>query len=136
MSSLEQSPNIIKLLGYTEEPYSIVMKLYQEGSLHDFIFKKHNKVTPQLAASMALDIASGMRDMHAIGVVHFDLKPANVLLEKSGDGMRCLICDFGFATIIGQRPRNLVKGLNRPKNAGMTVAYSPPEVSYSALCAF
>jgi cyclin-dependent kinase-like len=53
--------------------------------------------------------------MHAINVIHRDVKPENVLISKQGS---VKICDFGFARTV-------------PKNKGMTdyVAtrwYRPP----------
>ena len=68
------------------------------------------------------------------GVVHFDLKPPNVLVEVfSGGNVNCVICDFGYANVVTGNVQNLdssvVSGLRRPHNAGITVAYSSPEVS-------
>ena len=52
-----------------------------------------------------------------------------MLLDVAPDqSFKCVICDFGFASIIGHKPRNLVQGLDRPQNAGLTAAYSSPEL--------
>ena len=65
-----------------------------------------------------------MQSLHDAGIVHFDLKPGNVLLDAQG---RACVCDLGFATLVGRRPR-LVAGVSKPKNAGLTWAYAPPEL--------
>ena len=86
-------------------------------------------------------------EIHIFNIVHFDLKPQNVLLEiKADQTFKCVICDFGFATVIGtERVQSqgqgqtgmtqhfnrggVVKGLDRPDNAGLTTQYAAPEVS-------
>jgi serine/threonine protein kinase len=86
---------------------------------------------PEQARKMALDIAVGMSEIHNIGVVHFDLKPGNILIEKLEDhSMRCIICDFGFAAMIGSdKGRKItVSGLQTPENGGFTPNYAAPEL--------
>jgi alkyl hydroperoxide reductase subunit AhpC/predicted Ser/Thr protein kinase len=53
------------------------------------------------AAAVARQVASGMAAAHALGVVHGDLKPANILL---GDTLSVKITDFGLSR---RAPRNV-----------------------------
>ena len=51
-----------------------------------------------------LDIASGLDYLHAMGVVHGDLKTANVLLKgsaKDARGFVCKLADFGLSRVLG-----------------------------------
>ncbi|BEI92297.1 uncharacterized protein CcaverHIS019_0411170 [Cutaneotrichosporon cavernicola] len=68
------------------------------GSLAAFleIFGQQNEhLHESYIWKIARDIGDGIRHMHDNGVVHFDLKPANILVSAD----RCLkIADFGFAT--------------------------------------
>lgn len=41
------------------------------------------------------DVASALSHLHDNGIVHFDLKPANILLTTLSDRVRCKLCDFG-----------------------------------------
>jgi len=47
--------------------------------------------------NIAFHIASGMAYLHKNGIVHRDLKSANVLIVKGTNGMVCKIADFGLA---------------------------------------
>jgi serine/threonine protein kinase len=50
-----------------------------------------------------LDTASGLDYLHSIGVVHGDLKSANVLLKGSARDVRgfcCKIADFGLSRVL------------------------------------
>jgi serine/threonine protein kinase len=50
-----------------------------------------------------LDTASGLDYLHSIGVVHGDLKTANVLLKGSSHdarGVTCKISDFGLSRVL------------------------------------
>lgn len=51
-------------------------------------------LTPREAARVALEVAGALEHAHAQGVLHRDVKPANILVERSG---RVLLADFGLA---------------------------------------
>lgn len=51
--------------------------------------------------ALALEVACIVDRLHRIGVVHADLKPANILVTDDGS---LGLCDFGFAFFKGQPP--------------------------------
>ena len=145
LSVLQGKPNIVKLVGYTERPNTIVMRMYKM-SLHELLFPKTSKpldppsssvpssapsdnrkvktlLDPLNALQIARDVARGLRSLHAIDIVHFDLKPQNILLDEAGVSH---ITDFGYAAV-GRRG-GLVRGIEKPRIAGITAAYCSPEL--------
>lgn len=91
----------------SNEPAFIVMELIADGvPLH-----RHIESSAPLHADEAIDVAkqvlSALAAAHRLGVVHRDVKPANVLLriDKETNTRKALLVDFGIATMMGDRAR-------------------------------
>ncbi|KAK9827328.1 hypothetical protein WJX81_005997 [Elliptochloris bilobata] len=88
----------------------MLMEYCERGSLADALRsgrlrRPDTTGTPDMQTIIAclLDIASGMEYLHTAGVLHGDLKPANVLLKAtSADrrGYQCKLGDFGLARLL------------------------------------
>ena len=100
-------PNIVKVHEYGEELradsplplYYSVMDLVRgpDGpplTLYDYARKRSLRM--EEVVYLVSQILSGLRHVHAQGVVHRDLKPWNVLVDAEG---RCRIVDFGLAKV-------------------------------------
>ncbi|GAA4213326.1 serine/threonine-protein kinase [Microbispora amethystogenes] len=74
----------------------IVMAHVEGVSLDDQI--KEGVLAERTAASVARDVLGGLTAAHAVGVVHRDVKPANILISRAG---RVVLVDFGIAQISG-----------------------------------
>jgi serine/threonine-protein kinase len=68
-------------------------------------------LSPRQAAKFMQEVAWALAYAHERGVVHRDVKPDNVMLERDGD--RAVVMDFGIATVGPQRPTEEVTGTAR-----------------------
>ncbi|MGW2641483.1 protein kinase domain-containing protein [Streptomyces sp. NPDC001348] len=75
----------------------IVMELVRGLSLADQL-EAEGPLPPQRAAHIGAEVLAALRSAHAAGVLHRDVKPANVLLANDG---RVVLTDFGIATVEG-----------------------------------
>ncbi|GII53958.1 hypothetical protein Pth03_23470 [Planotetraspora thailandica] len=73
----------------------IVMQLVQARSLGD-VLREEGPLPPGRVASVGLQVLDALRTAHAEGVLHRDVKPENVLLQR---GDRAVLTDFGIATM-------------------------------------
>jgi serine/threonine protein kinase len=79
---------------------AIVMELVHGPSLEQAL-RENGPLPARRAAEIGLRVLSALAATHAAGVLHRDVKPANVLL--AGDG-RVVLTDFGIATLVGGLP--------------------------------
>ncbi|QFQ96214.1 serine/threonine protein kinase [Streptomyces phaeolivaceus] len=75
----------------------IVMELVRGLSLADLL-DAEGPLSPRRAAHIGAEVLSALRAAHEAGVLHRDVKPANVLLSNED---RVVLTDFGIATVEG-----------------------------------
>lgn len=92
-------------------PY-LVMKLCPAGSLSRWL-RPENRQSQERIRSVGVRIADALAAAHAQGMLHRDVKPANILIDSYGNPG---LADFGLAT--ASEPGS-------PE--GLTLAYAPPE---------
>ncbi|MDR8409667.1 serine/threonine protein kinase [Nonomuraea sp. 3-1Str] len=96
-------------------PY-MVLELCPGGSL------KGRRLTPADARDVGVRIAGALAAAHAQGVLHRDVKPANILLNRYG---QVALSDFGLATMPAS---GAAPGLDASvTRESLTPAYAPPE---------
>ncbi len=96
MGRLTAHPNVVAVLQTGETPSGylyLVMPYYQRGSLHERI-RRCGVLPEDEMLRMGVKLAGALESAHRLGIVHRDVKPANVLLTDYGEPA---LCDFGIA---------------------------------------
>ncbi|MBX9399503.1 protein kinase [Streptomyces sp. TRM72054] len=91
-------PHVVRVYDVVDEGERlwIVMELVAGRSL-ERITAEDGPLGPGEAARIGLGLVEALREVHARGVLHRDIKPGNVLVE--GAGRRVVLTDFGIAAI-------------------------------------
>ncbi|MFC4496008.1 serine/threonine-protein kinase [Streptomyces ovatisporus] len=76
----------------------IIMEYVPSRSLSELL-RENGPLAPEEAARTGLAMASALRAAHAAGVLHRDVKPANVLVQEGSE--RIVLTDFGIAAASG-----------------------------------
>ncbi len=114
-----QHPNIVAIyeVGSAEEMHFFSMRLVHGGSLAALL-KREGRQPAQRSAELLRIVAEAVDYAHRLGVLHLDLKPANVLIDDNGVPH---VADFGLA-------RRLEAGLAADnQEVSGTPSYMAPE---------
>jgi protein kinase-like protein len=118
-----EHPNVVPIYAAGEEdgiPY-IAMR-YVSGSDLGRRLAREGRIEPGAAAALIAQVGSGLDAIHAAGLVHRDVKPANVLLGETGGEDHAYITDFGVARNVSTE-----SGLTQTGRFVGTLDYVAPE---------
>jgi Tfp pilus assembly protein PilF len=76
--------------------FFLTMKLLPGETLAERL-RRLNAIPEKEGRSILAQMAAGLAALHDQGVIHRDIKPNNIMLEGSGEGVRLWITDFGLA---------------------------------------
>ncbi|XP_077372961.1 death-associated protein kinase 2 isoform X3 [Festucalex cinctus] len=97
-----QHPNVVALHDVYENRTDVVLvlELVSGGELFDFLARKES-LCEEEATQFIKQILDGVQYLHSKRIVHFDLKPENImLLDRNVSLPRIKVIDFGLAHII------------------------------------
>ena len=88
------SPRLVRVfdIGQAGDTVFLTMELVEGESLRDLLLR--GPLAPERAAEVGAEVLRALGDLHALGIVHRDVKPGNVLLAEGG-GLK--LADFGLA---------------------------------------
>ena len=94
-----QHPNIIKLKDIFEnsEYYFIVLELMAGKDLFDYIQRRGFSLPEPRVQDLAYQIGNAIKYLHALGIVHRDMKLENIMMSNSTDQGMPKLVDFGLA---------------------------------------
>ena len=118
-SSMLQHPNIVTMFDFErDDSYSYLVMEYVDGlNLADFLARVEGGVlTFDECAHLVDSVAAALAFAHENGVLHLDIKPANIMVDRTGT---VKLADFGMAS--------LASAAGYGGARGGTVGYMPPE---------
>ncbi len=113
-------PNIVAVydFGVSGDRSFIVME-YVDGPSLDRVLRTVPRLGPGPTASLGTDVLAALDHAHHRGIVHRDVKPANILLTSDGTAK---VADFGVAKAVGDTSELTVDG-----SFVGTAVYASPE---------
>lgn len=111
-------PNLVGVYDFGHDPRPfLIMELIDGGNLGELVNERGGE--PIDAEAIARDLLAALTYIHGAGVVHRDVKPANVLIDRQG---RFRLTDFGIA-----QPHDGAR-LTQTGNVIGTLRYLAPEI--------
>ena len=95
-------PNVVRVFSFGSDhgQFYVVMELVDGGSLDDLI-EREKSLAEERVLQTGIQVAKGLRAAHAKGLIHSDVKPANILFANNETAK---ISDFGLAAVAAQSP--------------------------------
>lgn len=113
-------PNVVRIHDFGQLASNVYISMeFVQGYTMEQILKYTKKLRPIAARHAAINICEGLMAAHESGVVHKDLKPANIIVELDST---IKLMDFGIASI-----DNIISDSRSNAMVGGTAAYLAPE---------
>lgn len=114
---MSSHPYVVDLYdaGVTEDQHPYMIMELCDGSYHERL--KAAPLTPYETRDVGVKIADALAEAHLAGVLHRDVKPANLLISRWGQPQ---LADFGLAVLAETRETSITLEV-------LTPAYAPPE---------
>jgi hypothetical protein len=92
-----EHPNVIPVYGAGEEDGRLYLLMrWVSGTDLQALIRRSGRLAPLHAAAIVAQVAAGLDAAHAVGLVHRDVKPANVLLGAEDGSGHVYLSDFGL----------------------------------------
>ncbi|HEU4944044.1 MAG TPA: serine/threonine-protein kinase [Solirubrobacterales bacterium] len=118
-----EHPNVVPIYAAGEEDgIPFIAMRYVAGSDLGKRIARQGRLEPPFAAALIAQVGYGLDAIHAAGLVHRDVKPANVLLAGTGGEDHAYITDFGVARNVATE-----SGLTQTGRFVGTLDYVAPE---------
>jgi eukaryotic-like serine/threonine-protein kinase len=110
-------PHVVRVLEVVEDGDGVALAMqYAPGGSLDDLLAERGRLAPGQVVALAAPVADALASAHRRGVLHGDVKPANVLFTSDGEP---LLSDFGVARTLGRVTTDTTSG---------TAEYLAPEL--------
>jgi ABC-type transport system substrate-binding protein/tRNA A-37 threonylcarbamoyl transferase component Bud32 len=115
-----EHPNVVRTLDSGEDSglLYLAMELIDGIDLRRQL-REHGRLDPERAVAIVREVGDALDAAHRAGLVHRDVKPGNILIDRDG---KAYVCDFGLA-----RHVTSVSSLTGDRGFVGTIDYVPPE---------
>ncbi|CAL8073566.1 unnamed protein product [Orchesella dallaii] len=124
-------PRVVKLYDVFEidaNSFCTVLE-YCDGHDLDFYLKQHKTIPEREARSVIMQVVSALKYLNEIKppIIHYDLKPGNILLTEGNVCGEIKITDFGLSKVMDEDNYNPEHGMDLTSQGAGTYWYLPPE---------
>uniref|UniRef100_A0A1Q3F0T1 non-specific serine/threonine protein kinase n=2 Tax=Culex tarsalis TaxID=7177 RepID=A0A1Q3F0T1_CULTA len=124
-------PRVVKLYDVFEidaNSFCTVLE-YCDGHDLDFYLKQHKTIPEKEARSIIMQVVSALKYLNEIKppIIHYDLKPGNILLTEGNVCGEIKITDFGLSKVMDEENYNPDHGMDLTSQGAGTYWYLPPE---------
>ncbi|MDJ0655059.1 MAG: protein kinase [Xanthomonadales bacterium] len=103
LEALGERPDIARILdwNFDQPPYFIESEYTPDGDLVKWLQRQGGAEAVSLSARLGLvaQTARALAAAHAVGVLHKDVKPSNILIRESESAIQASLCDFGIGLV-------------------------------------
>ncbi len=115
--------NIVNLLDIGDDPKAPYLVFeFVDGKTLKEIITDHGRLPQATAVQIAIRILSALRHAHEAGIIHRDIKPQNILVDRQG---YIKVSDFGIARMVGANTMQDSDG--KPSVMGSVHYFSPEQ---------
>lgn len=123
----DHAVRIFELVETAEQDLAIVMEYLEGESLHEVLVRE-KRLDPDRVARLATQILEALGEAHALGVIHRDVKPGNIVLLRGANAEEQVkVLDFGIAKVGGTGSSSDTAKLTQQGGTLGTPVYMSPE---------
>jgi ABC-type transport system substrate-binding protein len=116
-------PHIVRTVASGDENGVLYLAMeYVGGADLRELLQREGRLDPERAIDLIGQVGEALDAAHAVGLVHRDVKPRNILVAEDASGEHAYLCDFGLARHVSS-----VSSLTGERGFVGTIDYVPPE---------
>jgi len=116
--------NVVQITDFGEDPITFFVMEFLQGTDLARVLRTEGKLRLRRTFPIVRQLIGALAASHQIGIVHRDVKPANVFILRRKDGSDFVkVLDFGIAKV----PESETRGLTRTDEVIGTALYMSPE---------